>query len=378
MRWSWKIGRIAGIDIRVHATMLLLLAWAAVQAYQMTGTPAGAVSGVLFVVALFLSVVLHELGHALTARRYGVPTQEITLLPIGGVARLAYVPREPRQELHVALAGPAVTLVIIVVLYVALRLLGISPLASTADVLTSRGGWLRQLMWTNVSLFLFNLLPAFPMDGGRVLRATLALKMDYTRATQVAARVGQVFALLFAVLGMLYNPLLVLIALFVWVGAAAEAAEAQRRASLDGVPVERVMIRDVKTLAPRDTLTVALEHVLGGFQQDFPVVENGEVVGVLTRARLLEGVAKAGAAAPVARMMETTFRTADPREPVERALARMQEVRCHTLPVLSERGLEGVLTADNVGEFVMIEAALRDRNGGKREDRIHTPWREST
>ncbi|MGH7521907.1 MAG: site-2 protease family protein [Gemmatimonadales bacterium] len=359
MRWSWRVGQIAGINIRVHATLLLLFAWVALEGYRSTGTPAGAVGGVVFVLGLFLSVVLHELGHALAARRYGVPTQEITLLPIGGVARLAEMPRDPRQELHIALAGPAVTLAIVLVLYVVLRLLGISPLASTGDLWTS-GNWLRQLMWANISLFVFNLLPAFPMDGGRVLRATLALRMDYTRATQVAARVGQVFALLFAVVGLLYNPFLVLIALFVWIGAAAEAAEVQRRAWLEGVPVERVMIRNVKTLGPRDTLSTALEHVLAGFQQDFPVVENGGVVGVLTRGRLLEGLAKEGAAAPVGRVMETTFRTADPREPVEQALARMQECRCHTLPVLSQRGLEGVLTADNVGEFVMIETALRN------------------
>jgi Zn-dependent protease len=363
MRWSWKLGRIAGIDLRVHATFLLLLAWAAFEGYRATGTTAGAIGGVLFTLALFLSVVLHELGHALTARRYGVPTKDITLLPIGGVARLAYIPREPRQELNVALAGPTVTLVIIVLLYATLRLLGASPLASTQDVLTSRAGFLRQLMWTNVSLFLFNLLPAFPMDGGRVLRASLALRMDYTRATQVAAKVGQAFALIFGILGMLYNPFLVLIALFVWIGAAGEAAEVARRTSLEGVPVERVMIRNVQTLTPRDTLTDALQHVLEGFQQDFPVVDNGRVVGVLTRARLLEAVAKAGTNALVGQVMETTFRTADPREPVEQALAKLQECRCHTLAVVSDHRLDGVLTLDNVGEFMMIEAALRSKPG---------------
>jgi Zn-dependent protease len=359
MRWSWKLGRIAGIDLRVHATFLLLLAWAALEGHRATGSAAGAVGGVLFTLALFLSVVLHELGHALTARRYGVPTRDITLLPIGGVARLAYIPREPRQELSVALAGPAVTLVIIALLYGALRLLGISPVASTQDLLTSRGGFLRQLMWTNVSLFVFNLLPAFPMDGGRVLRASLALRTDYARATVVAAKVGQAFALLFGVLGVLYNPFLVLIALFVWIGAAAEAAEVQRRSSLEGVPVERVMIRHVETLTPRDTLNVALQHVLGGFQQDFPVVDNGRVVGVLTRARLLTALAKTGTNAPVGEVMETTFETTDPREPVEQALARMQQSRCHTLPVISDQRLEGVLTLDNVGEFMMVETALR-------------------
>jgi Zn-dependent protease/predicted transcriptional regulator len=364
MRWSWKIGRIAGIDLRVHATFLILLAWAGLASYQASGTAVGAARGVLFILALFFSVVLHELGHALTARRYGIPTQDITLLPIGGVARLAYMPKDPRQELRIAIAGPAVTLAIVAVLYVVLRLLGL-PLTRAQDILTSRGSFLSQLLWANVSLFLFNLLPAFPMDGGRVLRALLALRMDYVRATAVAAGVGKAFALLFGVIGLFYSPFLVFIALFVWLGAAGEAAEVQRRASLEGVPVERVMIRDVRTLTAHDTLDVALNHVLAGFQQDFPVVDGDRVVGVLTRPKLLEALAKRGREAPVAEVMETTFRTAEPAEPVEGVLTRLQECHCHTLPVVSGHRLDGVLTLDNVGEFMMIETALRSAGAGR-------------
>lgn len=366
MRWSLKIGRVAGIDIRVHATFLILLSWAALVSYEASGTAAGAARGVLFILALFASVTLHELGHALTAKSFGVPTQDITLLPIGGVARLAYIPKEPRQELRIALAGPAVTLAIIVVLYLALRVLGLH-LSAAQDVLTSRGDLLSQLLWANVSLFLFNVLPAFPMDGGRVLRAALALRMDYVRATKVAAGIGQAFALLFAMIGFFFNPILVLIGLFVWLGAAGEAAEVQRRASLEGVSVERVMIRNVQTLTPRDTLTVALNHVLQGFQQDFPVVDNGRVVGVLTRAKLLDALAQRGRDAPVGEAMETTFRTAAPGEPVERALARLQQCRCHTLPVVSDHRLDGVLTLENLGEFMMIEAALHSAVAGRAE-----------
>jgi Zn-dependent protease/CBS domain-containing protein len=362
MRWSWKIGRIAGIDLRVHATFLILLAWAALSSYQASGTAVGAARGVLFTLALFASVVLHELGHALTARRYGVPTRDITLLPIGGVARLAYIPKEPRQELRIALAGPAVTFAIIVVLYLTLRVFELPILVAMKDALATRSGLLSQLMWVNVSLLLFNLLPAFPMDGGRVLRAALALRMDYVRATEVAARVGRGFALLFGIIGLFYNPFLVLIALFVWLGAAGEATEVQRRSSLEGVAVEQVMIRDVRTLAPRDTLSVALNHVLGGFQQDYPVVDGGRVVGVLTRAKLLEVLAKRGRDAPVSDAMETTFQTADPREPLERALTRLQECRCRTLMVTSGQRLDGVLTLDKVGEFMMIETAARRAN----------------
>ena len=362
MRWSWKLGRVAGIDIRVHATFLILLAWAALASYQASGTAAGAARGVLFILALFASVTLHELGHALEAKRCGVPTRDITLLPIGGVARLAYIPKEPRQELRIAIAGPAVTLAIIGVVYATLRVLGLE-LSGAQDILTSRGGFLSQLLWANVSLFLFNLLPAFPLDGGRVLRATLALRMDYVQATKVAAAIGKAFALLFAVVGLSFSPFLVVIALFVWLGAAGEAAEVQQRASLEGVPVERVMIREVRTLTPRDTLAAALNHVLQGFQQDFPVVDGGRVAGVLTRAKLLEALAKHGRDEQVAAVMETTFHTATREEPLELALARLQECRCHTLPVVSDHRLDGLLTLENVGEYMMIETALRSAAG---------------
>lgn len=369
MTWSWRVARVRGIDLRVHATFVILLAWLALVYFRETGTTAGAARGVLFTLALFASVVLHELGHALTARRFGVPTRDITLLPIGGVARLERIPEQPKQELLIAVAGPAVTVGIAVTLYVALRLSGLPvTLVDETAAVGARGAFLVQLMWVNVTLLVFNLLPAFPMDGGRVLRALLALRMTYLRATQVAARIGRWFALVFGIIGVLSpQPFLVLIALFVWLGAASESSATQTRALLGGVTVERVMIRDVRTLAPGDTLDTARRHVLEGFQHDFPVVMEGRVVGVLTRAGLLAGLARDERDAPVARSMETSFRTASPDDLAEDAVARLRECRCHTLPVLREGRLCGVLTLDNVGEFVMIEAALRSSSA------VHPP-----
>ena len=359
MKWSWRIGRLAGIELRVHATFLILLAWLALLFYRSAG-PAGAARGVVFTLALFASVVLHELGHALTARRFGVGTRDITLLPIGGVARLESIPEQPWRELWVALAGPAVTLAIIVALWTLLLVLQL-PTGRPEELLGSGSGMLAQLMWANVSLLLFNLLPAFPMDGGRVLRALLAMRMGHARATEHAARVGRAFALLFGLVGLVYNPFLVIIALFVWLGAAGEAAVVQMRDLLGNMPVERLMIRDVRTLAPSDTLETALGHVLAGFQQDFPVVDGGRVVGVLTRAGMLAALAREGPAAPVSGAMATEFRTASPGEAAESAVARLRECACHTMPVLEGGVLRGVLTLDNVGEYVMIESALRTR-----------------
>lgn len=357
MRWSWKIAKIAGIELRVHATFLLLLAWAALAYYRVDGSATAAARGVVFTLALFASVVLHELGHALTAKRFGVPTQDITLLPIGGVARLSFMPRKPRQELLIAIAGPAVTLGIIVVLYALARVFSL-PDVGLDGAFGMRGGFVGQLMWVNVSLLVFNLLPAFPMDGGRVLRATLAFRGDYVRATQTAARAGRTFALLFGLIGLLYDPFLVLIALFVWLGAAGEAAEVQLHSMLEGITVERLMIRNLETLTPRDTLDVALRHVLAGFQQDFPVVENGAVVGLLTRTALIEGLAHRGREALVGETMERTFGTATPEEPVETVLPRLRESRRASLPVIADHRLAGLLTLENVGEFMMIDAAL--------------------
>ena len=366
MKWSWKIGRIGGIDLRVHATFLILLAWMALVYYRSSGTAAGAVRGVLFTLALFASVVLHEFGHAAAARRVGVPTRDITLLPIGGVARLEYIPRKAKQELGIALAGPAITVVIALLLALVLRLLH-APLVVAADaVVTGSGaGLLAQLMWVNVYLLVFNLLPAFPMDGGRVLRAGLAMRTGYLRATEVAARVGRAFALLFGIVGLFYNPFLVLIALFVWLGAAAESSALQEHEVLGGVTVDRIMIRELRTLAPNDTLETAMRHVLEGFQHDFPVVAGGRVVGVLTRAGMLAGLGRAGPGSLVSESMDTSFRTTTPIEPVEKAVARLRECHCSTMPVLDDGQLSGVLTSENIAEFVMIAAALRSAGAAR-------------
>lgn len=227
MRWSWRIGRLAGIGIYVHVTFLLIVLWIAIPEYALG---LSAVAGALiYLVALFAIVVLHELGHALMARRFGVRTRDIILLPIGGVARLERMPRNPRQELLVALAGPAVNVGLAILLYAMVRLTGQPPAAElyAFDVISSVRGFLYQLVFVNIMLALFNLLPAFPMDGGRVLRALLAMRMSsYARATGIAARIGRALALLLGAAGLygFRNPFWLLIALFVWLGAGNEAA----------------------------------------------------------------------------------------------------------------------------------------------------------
>ncbi len=365
MKWSWRIGSIAGIALYVHATFLLLLAWVAIGEYQSSGDASAALGGVVFVLAVFAVVVLHELGHALAARRYGIATRDITLLPIGGVARLDHMPREPREELVVALAGPAVNVVIAALLYVGLAATGGIPTIIESASLASgflHRSFVARLLAVNVWLVLFNMIPAFPMDGGRVLRALLAMRSgNYARATETAARVGRFFALLFGIVGffVLENPFLILIALFVWLGAAAEASAVQTSAVLDGVPIQHLMVTDVQTVAPSDPLSRPVKLILEGFQQDFPVVLEGSVVGMLTRGALLKALAERGEQTPVSEVMQREFEQATIAEDADVALARLQACGCKSMPVLRDGRLLGVLTMDNVGEYVMVQSALR-------------------
>ncbi len=359
MKWSWKIAQVAGIGIYVHATFLILLAWVGFSHYLLRHSWEDVADGIVFIVALFAIVVLHELGHALTAKRFGVRTRDITLLPIGGVARLERIPDAPRQELAVTLAGPAVNVLLAAILFAVLA--AGERMTALSEVTLVGGDFLSKLMWVNVSLALFNLLPAFPMDGGRVLRALLAIRMDYLRATQVAASIGQGIALLLGLLGLFVNPFLVFIALFVWMGAAQEAGMAQMRSALGGVPVGQVMTTEFRTLSPHELLSQAARHTVAGYQQDFPVIEDGRVVGVLTREGLLAGLTKGGPQAQVAEAMQTRFETADPAEMAELALARLQSSGCRSLPVLRNGQLVGIVTLENAGEFMMIQAAMHER-----------------
>jgi Zn-dependent protease/predicted transcriptional regulator len=357
MKWSWKLGRFAGIDVFMHVTFLLLIGWVALSHWIRGDSLAAAVEGTGFILALFGCVVLHEYGHALTARKYGIKTRDITLLPIGGVARLERMPDKPAQELWVALAGPAVNVVIAIGLYAWLQIT--SSLVPLSQLEVGSGSFIERLMVVNLFLVGFNLVPAFPMDGGRVVRALLAMRMEYTRATQIAASLGQTVAILFGFVGLFSNPFLLFIAFFVWIGAAQEASMVQMKSALAGIPASRAMLTDFRTLAPNDTLSHAVDLILAGSQQDFPVASNGQVVGVLTRGNLLTGLAQRGPETLVADVMQREFEVIDSHEMLEVAFARLQTCQCQTVPVMHQGQMVGLVTQDNVGEFLMIHGALR-------------------
>ncbi|MCX7754567.1 MAG: site-2 protease family protein [Anaerolineales bacterium] len=359
MKWQWKLGTFAGIDVFVHATFLLIVAWYGFVYWQQTGTLSGALEGVAFILLLFAAVTLHEYGHALTARKFGVRTRDITLYPIGGVARLERMPDKPIQELWVALAGPAVNVVIAAALFA--WLVFTDTLVPLRELTLATGSFVERLMMVNIFLVAFNLIPAFPMDGGRVLRAVLAMNMDYVRATQIAATVGQGLAFLFGFIGLFTNPFLLFIAFFVWMGASQEASMVQMKNALGGIPVSRAMLTDFETLSPRDTLARMVQLVLAGSQRDFPVVEDGRVLGIVTRDDFLKALTQHGEDWPVSQVMHVNLPIVDSYEMVENALLRLQECGIPVLPVTHGGQLVGIITPENITEYLMIRSALRAR-----------------
>jgi Zn-dependent protease/CBS domain-containing protein len=356
MAWSWRIGRLAGIPIYVHWTFLILIAWILFSGVSQGQSVGQALASVGFVLSLFGCVVLHELGHALTARRFGVPTSDITLLPIGGVARLQRIPERPGQELLVALAGPAVNLAIVIVLLTAGVRFAVG--VNEPKHLVEAGFW-PKLLEVNLFLALFNLLPAFPMDGGRVLRALLAMRLEYARATRLAASIGQLMAIGFGLLGLsVGNPLLMLIALFVWIGAEGEAVQVEERLALKDVPVRDAMLTEFHVLSPTDTLGHAADLLLAGTQHDFPVLADHKFAAVLTRADLMTGLTEGGRDALVQDFVKSELVSVDADSLLVPAVAKLREGGLPCLQVVEDGRTVGLLTLENLGEYLMVRAAL--------------------
>ena len=349
---AFQVATIAGIPIRIHFTfplLLLLLAW--VEAQQ----SGQVLLQLLFVLTLFGCVLLHELGHALVARSYGIRTTDITLYPIGGVARLQSM-GSPNQEFWIALAGPLVNLAIAATLW--LVLVGLTGQPPTANVL-GEGAFLQRVFIANIILAVFNLLPAFPMDGGRILRAVLAQRLGKVRATEIAATVGQVFAVLFGIFGLLsLNLVLVLIAFFLFIAAAGEAAALQAEDALKGYRIRDAMITRFDTLQHGQLLGDAAELLIAGTQQDFPVVLGNQVLGLLPRDRLLVFLARDGKEAYVSEAMVREFTRLSPDDDLTRAFEHFSSSRQPIL-VFEDGQLVGMLTAENLSEFLAIHQSLR-------------------
>ena len=354
MAWSFRVFDVAGTAVRIHFTFLMLLAWIGA-AHWMRGGPTEAIDGVLFIVILFLCVLLHEFGHVFAARRYGIKTPDVTLLPIGGVASLERMPEKPSQEIVVAMAGPAVNLVIALVLMLVLGarfdLSQMAQLEQAQSTLTGR------VAAANVALLLFNLIPAFPMDGGRVLRALLAVPMGYTRATRAAAGVGQALAIVFALIGLFGNPLLMLIAVFIFLAASGEAGYVQARDYMRGYLARQAMISAYQTLSPTSTADDAAALLLRTTQQEFPVVDDqGTLRGMLTRKDLIAGLTERGGATPVSDLMKDVPKVRE-NACLDSVFPMLQRPPGLAGVVDAQDRLIGYLSSENLAELIMIKSS---------------------
>lgn len=357
MRWSIRIARVAGIDVKIHLTFLLLLAWIGWSYYRKGGTEA-AVEGILFILLLFGCVLLHEFGHALAGRAFGIRTPDITLLPIGGVARMQRMPDQPWQEMIVAIAGPLVNVIIAGILFAVLGAdFDWSGLEKIEDPQVSM---MAKLAIINVMLVVFNMIPAFPMDGGRVLRSGLAMITSHAQATRIAAGIGQGLAFVFGFIGLLFNPLLIFIALFVYLGASQEAAAAHFKEFTGGARVADAIVTHFVSLRDTDTLEDAVEILLRTSQHEFPVIDaEGHPRGILIQDALIDALRKHDPGAPVAQFARQDLPHVHPGDNFDEAFRIMQEASSPALPVVDRHDrLVGLITVENVGEMIMVSSIL--------------------
>jgi Zn-dependent protease/CBS domain-containing protein len=358
MRWSLTIGRFGGTAVKIHITFVILLAWIGFSAWQQQG-PAAAADSLVFILLLFACVLLHEFGHILVGRRYGIATPEVTLLPIGGVASMQRIPEKPAQELAVAIAGPLVNLAIAIVLVV---ISGQFNLADFMRLDDSQISLVSRLAAANVFLAVFNLVPAFPMDGGRVLRALLAMEMGRPRATQIAASIGQAFAFALGFLGLFGNPLLIFIAIFVYVAAAGEAQMSAIHESARGLTVAQAMETSFAAVPAEAKLSDAVETLLATAEHEFPVVDAfRKPVGMMLRKDILAALKDHDREAPVAGFMRAPVETLRATTPLEAALDRFGQLETSALCVVDADGvLVGLLTRQNLAEMMMIRSMRPD------------------
>ena len=361
MRWSIKLTRVKGIDIKVHLTFVLIVIWAAYRwGVSMGAGSRGALFGVVVILLLFVCVTLHELAHSLTAMRFGVRVHDITLLPIGGISRMEEMPKKPKEELLMSVAGPLTNFVIAAVLILGLVLLRGEAGLSARQLNEVMGsvrwtGLPSYLIIANIMLGIFNLLPAYPMDGGRVLRSLLALKLDHDKATAWAVNIGQGMAWLLGLWGVLAGAwTLVIIAVFIYLGASQEGQMVEAKGVLGKLSVRQAMTGEFQTVEPNAPVSRVVDLILHSFQTDFPVVEEGRLVGFISEFDVVGALKEYGPEVAVKQVMKTDVPTVDPEETLFQARQRMAQARLRSMPVLKEGQLEGMLTAHDISEAFLF------------------------
>lgn len=370
MGWSITLGRFFGTAVRIHLTFLLFLAWIGFSAYQRGGA-AAARESVLFIVAIFTCVALHEFGHILMARRFGIVSTQVTLLPIGGVADVNKTPDKPYQELLIALAGPVVNIVIAAVLLLGIGAIQQDAISHIEDPTISLA---QRLAVANIFLALFNMVPAFPMDGGRVLRAGLAMWLGQAQATRIAALIGQAFALVLGFLGLFGNPILLFIAFFVFFAAAGEAQMSLVSEATRHLRIADAMETRITTISSSATIGQAVELLLATSQESFPLIDHsGALAGLLSREDIVEAVKTSDANAPVAPFARNEAATIGPNDSLDKALEKLTQA-----PAVAVVGADGVLrglvTRQSIAEVMLIKTARPDWRFVRRGDNSRLPY----
>jgi Zn-dependent protease len=358
MRYSLSIGKIAGISVYLHWTFLILVGWIMMGTLQAGATWIDAMWSLLLLATIFLCITLHEVGHALMARRFGIATRDITLLPIGGLARMEALPEKPREELLVALAGPAVNLVIALILFPFVQ--RIDPNLAMSSI--GAVNFVPALFGVNIWLALFNLIPAFPMDGGRVFRALLAFRTGYVRATRTAAALGQVLAMVFVFAGFMLNPFLIFIGLFIFLGAQAEAGIVETRFALRDHTVKDVLMHEVPTLDDTASMRDAACRLLNSQNKNFLVLHEGQPVGILTRQDIITTLRTHGEKALVRDAIDTKLEYLNPGMPLDKAWSKMQSTQKPMMLVMDEGQIKGAVDEESIEELILIHTARSQHN----------------
>ncbi len=335
MKTAIRILKVFGIPIELDISFLLLIIFIYVLAF-FNIIP---LQLAILITLVFATVVIHELSHSYVAQKYGVEIKKIVLLPIGGVAQMSEVPKKPRQELFISLAGPLTNVVIAIIFYLIYQF----TLALLPGFISN---FILEFVLVNVVLAVFNLIPAFPMDGGRILRAILAERMDYLRATEISVSIGKTFAVIMAVTGIFVNFFLILIALFIYIGADQEYKSTIVSSLLRGMLVENIMTTEVKTLDPHITIEEALNKIFEYKHMGYPVIEDQELVGIVTFQDLSQ--AKDNKNAMIREVMTEDIITVSPHEEVISALEKLNKNNLGRLPVVEENRLTGIVSKTDI------------------------------
>ena len=360
MKGNLNLGSVSGIKINIHWTFFFLIVWIVFEEIKQGGTTESILFNITFVLSVFVCVVLHELGHALTAKRFGINTKKITLLPIGGVASLDRIPENPKQELLVTLAGPLVNVVIALILYFVIPVSSFATqnLTEALDSLNNFTfqNFLLYLFIVNVGLVLFNIIPAFPMDGGRIFRALLAMNINRVKATQIAARVGQFIAVIFLLLGLLFNPFLIFIALFVFLGAYGENLLVQHMAIVEGFKVRDAMLTDITKLSIDTTMAEVIEILLAGSENNFIVMDGHTIAGILYHDDIIKS--SKNRTTTVKDIMALKFKTLKIDQDLKMIYRLVYSGKKSFFPVVDKNKLVGAIDSENLNEFILLQSKL--------------------